>query len=567
MNKIINIGLVAHVDAGKTTVTENLLYFANAINKIGKVDDGTTVTDSNEIEKKRGITIKAATTSFVYEDVKINLIDTPGHADFIAEVERSLMVLDGVVLIISAKEGIQTQTLLLWRLIQKLKLPFIIFINKIDRAGADYNFVIEDIKKRFVSEIEFSQTIVDGEVLLNSAYSHKKPPLLIGSALHNVGIEPLLRAIISYFEERKVNSNELSGIIYKIVRDKNNAKLVYFRMFSGTLLARSKALIGGELLKVKQLKALNRVDLINADLIGANDVGVMCNVEGVKIGDVIGKDNNINPDYSNGVVFKSVIKAINKDDIKLFKALKILNEEDPLLNVSFLEDKIVVNLLGEVQMEVIKTTLKDSYDIEVVFSEVEIVYKETILEEGYLFNSMGDSKWNYKATLGIKIVPLFRGSGIEIDETLIIGRLPNSFIVAIKESIEFCLGNTFKYEIVDVKIVLDEAGYDSVSSTAGDFRSLVKVMLEEIIYSSKRLLLEPIYNFSVSIPKEIEGKVISDLNAMQSTINSVDLNGDFIDLIGTVPFVNIRDYGKKLLSFSEGKGLVVLTFNHYDSKK
>ena len=342
MKKIINIGIVAHVDAGKTTITENLLYYSGAIKSVGRVDLGNTQTDSMELERKRGITIKSSTISFNWNNVKVNIVDTPGHVDFISEVERSLSVLDGAILVISGVEGIQSQTRILFETLKELNIPTIIFVNKLDRIGANFNKVFEDIKKNMSNKVVRLQEVYDvgskavyikklfdtcminddaidvlsdlDEAFLERYIGGIEPdkeeiqeklslyasegslyPVFCGAAAIGLGVEDLLDGICSYFPFAGDDcESDLSGVVFKIERTSKNEKKVYVRLFGGKISVRDKIQVPNKEIaeKVKKINRLENGGVVEAQRIEAGDIGILYGLTSFQVGDVIGISND-----------------------------------------------------------------------------------------------------------------------------------------------------------------------------------------------------------------------------------------------------------------------------------
>ena len=342
MKKIINIGIVAHVDAGKTTITENLLYYSGAIKSVGRVDLGNTQTDSMELERKRGITIKSSTISFNWNNVKVNIIDTPGHVDFISEVERSLNSLDGAILVISGVEGIQSQTRILFDTLKELNIPTIIFVNKLDRIGANFNKVFEEIKKNMSNKVVRLQEVYDvgskavyikklfdtciinddainvlsdlDEAFLERYIGGIEPdkeeiqeklslyaregslyPVFCGAAAIGLGIEDLLDGICSYFPFASNDcESDLSGVVFKIERTSKNEKKVYVRLFGGKISVRDKIQVPNKEIaeKVKKINRLENGGVVEAQRIEAGDIGILYGLTSFQVGDIIGISND-----------------------------------------------------------------------------------------------------------------------------------------------------------------------------------------------------------------------------------------------------------------------------------
>ncbi|EEM59365.1 GTP-binding elongation factor protein, TetM/TetO [Bacillus thuringiensis serovar monterrey BGSC 4AJ1] len=427
--KTINIGIVAHVDAGKTSLTERILYETNVIKEVGRVDSGSTQTDSMELERQRGITIKASVVSFFIDDVKVNVIDTPGHADFIAEVERSFRVLDGAILVISAVEGVQAQTKILMQTLQKLNIPTILFVNKIDRTGANTEKVVKQIKTILSNEafpfysvqnegtkeariIEYKsyddcierlapynesllESYVNNEIVTDTLLREELEkqiqqanlyPIFFGSALTGIGVTELLEDIPALLPANNLSQDEeLSGIVFKIEREPSGEKIAYVRVFSGTLhvrkyvhIQRDQSLSHKE--KIKKMCIFHNGNAVQTSTVPSGDFCKVRGLNNIKIGDIIGERT----DYIKDIHFaepqmEAAINAVPKERIHdLYAALMELCEEDPLIKVwkDDIHNELYIRLFGEVQKEVIETTLYEKYNLQVTFSSTRVVCME-----------------------------------------------------------------------------------------------------------------------------------------------------------------------------------------------
>lgn len=615
--KKINIGIVAHVDAGKTTITENLLYLSGAIKKPGRVDTGDTQTDSMELEKKRGITIKTSAISYDWKNEKINILDTPGHADFVSEVERSLSILDGAVLVVSAVEGIQSQTRILFDTLMNLKIPTIIFVNKIDRAGADCRKLIKKMKKTLsdniialqevfnegnkdavLGELYAENILVDIEECLSEFDDHvlesyingetldkkilenkikfcaKKAelyPVLFGSAINGTGVENLLDAIIKYFPFTEGGDDEdLSAVVFKIDNSDINDKKVYLRLFNGKLNLRDvistydKRVIE----KVKRISTLKNCKQIDDTCISSGDIGVIHGIKGLKIGDIIGVAcNKIKYTKIEQPTIKTKIYPSDTSDSgKLFEVLKLMTEEDPLLEleVGDFKNDIFVNLFGEIQMEILQSMIEEKYGIRVCFSDTLTIYKETPqrpAEAAALFNQYLNP---FRAEVGIMIEPLGEGEGLKYISQVSTGSLPKTFQNAIEESVyNTCKQGLLGWEVTDLKVTLVHGIFDSVTSTPADFRNLTPMVLMEALNKAGTFLMEPLYEFSLKIPISSSGRVMSDLQKMRADVNNISAEEEDIYIEGLIPVNTSKKYTIELNSYTEGKGIFLTKFHGY----
>lgn len=545
--KTINIGIVAHVDAGKTTTTENLLYYSGAIKSVGKVDLGSTQTDSMELERQRGITIKSSAISFTWNSVKVNIIDTPGHADFVSEVERSLSVLDGAILVISAVEGIQSQTRILFNTLKTLKIPTIIFINKIDRVGANCNKVFEDIKKAMSNKI----------VRLQKAHG-----------------EGSREVYLNNLDEINTTNDEiinvLSGVVFKIERTNTNEKKVYVRLFEGKISVRDRIEVPNKdiIEKVKKINGLENGKLIEIASMESGDIGILYGLTSFKVGDVIGIANDRTKNISIAKpTLKTNISAVNKDENReLFKALTFLTEEDPLLELGMDdEDKeIYINLFGEVQMEILSSILDDFYGIKVEFSNIQTIYKETPKGVGTAMMLMQEGSNPFWATVGLKIEPGIRGEGLKYISNVSIGSLPKSFQNAIEEAVvKTSKQGLFGWEVTDIKVTLTCGEFFSPASTPADFRNVTPMVFMEALYQAKTDLLEPLHEFELRIPQNVLSKAIWDLQTMRATFDNPIIVEDEFLIKGLIPVENSKEYKLKIASYTEGKGMFLTKFFGY----
>jgi ribosomal protection tetracycline resistance protein len=472
---MLNLGILAHVDAGKTSLTERLLHAAGVIDEPGSVDAGNTQTDSLALERQRGITIRSAVVSFAIGDRTVNLIDTPGHPDFIAEVERVLGVLDGAVLVVSAVEGVQAQTRILMRTLQRLRIPTLLFVNKIDRAGAGEARVVRDIAARLTpavaamgsvsglgtrgadyhpypeSDSRFSSRLVEllaeHDDALLAAYVDDQPavpyrrlrvalarqtgralvhPVLFGSAITGVGVEALMVAIRELLPAASSDAGgPASGTVFKVERGAAGDKVAYVRMFTGTIRVRDRVTAGGE--KVTAIRVFDDGGAIPRAAVAAGQIGTLWGLAGVRIGDPVGVAHAAQDGHHFGdarepkrhlipppTLETVVVPSRAGDKGSLRVALTQLAEQDPLINVR--QDDLAqlsVSLYGEVQKEVIQATLASEYGIEVTFRETTTICIERPAGAGEAVETLYAESNPFLATIGLRIEPAPDGSGVE----------------------------------------------------------------------------------------------------------------------------------------------------------
>jgi ribosomal protection tetracycline resistance protein len=466
--KELNLGILAHVDAGKTTLTERLLYEAGAIDELGSVDAGTTQTDSLALEQQRGITIRSAVASFALQDVHVNLIDTPGHPDFIAEVERVLSVLDGAVLVISGVEGVQPQTRILMRALERLRIPTLMFVNKIDRPGAGDERVVHAIAERLTTAVvpmgtthaigtraadftlssaedtvcraRLAEVLAERDEGIMAAYVEDESelpdnllrdalaaqtkralvhPVFFGSAVTGAGVESLMIGIAELLPASKGDPDgPVSGTVFKIERGTNGEKIAYVRMFSGTIHTRERLRFGRGLEdKVTAITVFERGPAVQRPAVSAGAVAKLWGLSKIQVGDRIGETGTDASDHHfTPPTLESVVVAGKPDDrARLRVALEQLAEQDPLIDVrqDDTRNELSVSLYGEVQKEVIQATLANEFGLEVTFRETTPIYIERPIGAGEAIEFLHAESNPFLATIGLRIDPAPNGSGID----------------------------------------------------------------------------------------------------------------------------------------------------------
>jgi ribosomal protection tetracycline resistance protein len=515
LRKRLNLGILAHVDAGKTTLTERLLYAAGVIDEIGSVDDGTTQTDSLALERQRGITIKSGVASFVLGDVAVNLIDTPGHPDFIAEVERALSVLDGAVLVISAVEGVQPRTRILMRALQRLRVPALIFVNKIDRRGAGYERLLRDISQRLTPAIvamgaagglgtraagftpwdgadaaftaQLVQVLAEHDDSILAAYIDGAAgvsyrllraelavqtskmlvhPVFFGSALTGAGVDCLMNAIAGLLPAAgRETGGPVSGRVFKIDRGPAGEKIAYARMFSGTVRTRDRVRfgLGGER-KVTAIDVFARGPAVRRESVSAGQIGKLWGLAEVQVGDAIGTPR---PDagqhqFALPTLETVVIPRDRDQGGALRAALAQLAEQDPLINVrqDDIRQEISVSLYGEVQKEVIAATLAGDFGLDVSFRETTTICIERPAGPGAAVERLHEPANPFLATIGLRVEPAPPGSGVQVRREAELGSMPLAFFRAVEDTVRVTLRQgLYGWEVTDCTIAMTHSGY------------------------------------------------------------------------------------------------------------
>ncbi|WP_405819211.1 TetM/TetW/TetO/TetS family tetracycline resistance ribosomal protection protein [Streptomyces sp. NBC_00838] len=515
----LNLGILAHVDAGKTSLTERLLHAAGVIDEIGRVDDGNTQTDSLALERQRGITIKSAVVSFAVDDVTVNLIDTPGHPDFIAEVERVLSVLDGAVLVVSAVEGVQAQTRVLMRTLRRLRIPTLVFVNKIDRVGARHDGLLRDLAEKLTpatvpmgsvrrlgtrgagftpygpADPAFSATgplaerLAEHDDALLAAYVDEPArlsydrlrrelaaqtgralahPVFFGSAMSGAGVDTLIAGIRELLPSTAGDEEgPVSGTVFKVERGAAGEKIAYVRMFSGALRVRDRLSTGdGTEGKVTAITVFDDGSSVPRPSVGAGRIGKLWGLGGIRIGDVIGDPAAAGAasrhHFSPPTLATVVVPREGSDKGALHAALTQLAEQDPLINLrqDEVRQEISVSLYGEVQKEVIQATLADEYGVDVTFRETTTICVERLAGTGDAAEVMGKEPNPFLATVGLRVEPAPPGSGVGFRLEVELGSMPYAFMKAIEDTVRATLREgLYGWAVPDCAVVLTRTGY------------------------------------------------------------------------------------------------------------
>ena len=618
----LTIGILAHVDAGKTSLTEALLYTAGATKDRGSVDKGSAITDALTMEKNRGISIKTATVDFVWNEAQINIVDTPGHIDFSAEVDRALSVLDLVILVVSAVEGVQAHTLNLWESIRERQLPVLIFMNKIDRLGADLEQVFQDFEKdlgarlfalnygdnsvpdqpivvdfeamqKYISEpiLEksfenlaeldeaFLEDYLEGNVsdfkaILKKGKAQIKTQnlvgLLFGSAKMDLGIEALLNTISTLYQFPKSTENVSSAKVFKVEYDAKLGRLAHVRLYSGYL--KNKNTIWsqnlGKELKINQIfqRKLGKLEPVGE--LNASEIGILTTSDLVLAGDVLGElkfADNFNT-ISQAVLSVQAVAEEEKDYQKLGEALELLNIEDPQLDFQWYKEnrEFHLKILGPIQTEVLKDSLQNRFNINANFLPPKVIYKETPAKsaEGYVRYWMPKPCW---AIMTFLIEPAPLNSGVNFTSKVRTSDISVKYQNEVKRAIPWSLRQGIKgWEVTDINITLIEGSEHIVHSNPGDFLLATPMGVMRGLDLADTELLEPMYAFQIKANTELLGAISSDMSQMNAQINAPTFEGDFFSLTGRVPVAKAMDYGIKFSATTSGKGRLKLTLDGYE---
>ncbi|WP_026478440.1 elongation factor G [Alkaliphilus transvaalensis] len=597
------IGILAHVDAGKTTFAEELLYITKSIRQKGRVDHKDAFLDSHHIEKERGITVFSDEASFTYNGSQYYLVDTPGHVDFSPEMERAIQIMDYAIIIISAVEGIQGHTETVWQLLQKHKVPTFFFINKIDRVGADVVQVLEDIRVNLTADVidinnsfrdsmlteELIESIAERDEFLLETYmnvGYEKTlwvnkmremitkrivfPCCNGSALQGKGIIEFLEKLDKLTETSYKNSSQFAGRVYKIRYDENEVRITYIKALQGTTKLREFISYldddGKETSeRITQIRRYNGNKYQLVDHVSAGELFAVVGISKAKVGTGIGGlrekiDYDLIPTLRTKVIFDSTLNI--KDVLKVFR---ILEAEDPSLNVTWEEglQEIHLHVMGVIQLEVLEKLVMDRFKVKISFGEPKIIYKETIENtvEGYgHFEPLG-----HYAEVHLKLEPGERNSGISFVNKCHADDLTIGHQNLIKHHIfeRSHRGILIGGSLTDIKITLLTGRAHNKHTSGGDFREATYRGLRQGLEKANNLILEPYYYFTIKVDIDHIGRVLSDLQSFYGTFDPPNISGNKAVVTGKAPVKTIMSYSMELAAFTQGKGSINLIYAGY----
>jgi len=663
-----NIGIVAHIDAGKTTTTERILFYTGVVHKMGEVHEGSAVTDWMDQERERGITITSAAISCNWTNQhgpyagiqnQINIIDTPGHVDFTAEVERSLRVLDGAIGVFCAVAGVQPQSETVWRQMTKYNVPRIAFVNKMDRTGADYFAAIETMRERLganahpifipigaeedfkglidlasmraiiynpadesgmavdVADIpadyadqateyreKLIEALADCEEGLADKYLEGQDltaddiraairaatisldfcGVIPGSAFKNKGVQSVLESIVNYLPspldvppliaedskgrpvEIKPDDNaKLTGLAFKLMHDGYVGKLVFFRVYSGSI---SKGSVlhnsrTGKIERISRLLVMKADAREDIDTAYSGDICALVGARDVVTGDTLcakGYDVRIEPPtFPEPVISMSIEPKTTADQEKMALGLQSLAEEDPTFVVSSDEEtgQTLIAGMGELHLEIIRDRLFREFKVGAEAGRPQIAYRETITA-----NAEGDGKFvrqsGGKGQYGhvrIKVEPLERGAGVEVVDKTVAGVIPKEFIRPAIDGIKeaTCNGTVAGYPVVDIKITLFDGSFHEVDSSEIAFKMAGIFAFREAMLAASPILLEPLMHVEVATPEDYQGDIMGDLNRRRGQIQKINAKPSFISISALVPLVEMFGYSTIMRSLSKGR--------------
>ena len=589
--KNIVAGILAHDDSGKTTLSEAMLYQAGQIRKLGRVDHQDTYLDTDSQEKDRGITIFSKQAELAYADMHIALLDTPGHVDFGTEMERTLQVLDYVVLVINGMDGVQSHTETLWKLLERYGIPVFIFVNKMDMTGYDRDYLMDNIRHRlsdgcvdFLCEDSGEQIAMCDEAMLehfletgandeqdvvNAIAGRKLFPCYFGSALKNEGVSELLDGMNRYVVE-PVRGEEFGARVFKIGRDDKGERLTYMKVTGGVLklkdvltLRNSQGEESHE--KVNQIRVYSGAKY---DMVTQVPAGCVCAVPGLVntygrqgIGACLdGELPSLEPVLSYKVMYPTDVDAVT-----MVSKLRLLEEEDPQLQVQWNETagEIYIKVMGQVQLEVVAQMVRDRFGIAITYGQGRISYKETIAAP-----VMGVGHFEplrHYAEVHLLLEPMENGSGMCFDSICsedVLDKNWQRLILTHLQEREF-RGVLTGSPIKDMKISITAGRAHQKHTEGGDFRQATYRAVRQGLMMAESVLLEPVYAFKIEVPQEYAGRVLADIVKMSGTMDGQEISGETTVITGHAPVYTMREYYSELTAFSRGTGRLQVDIDGY----
>lgn len=581
------IGILAHVDAGKTTLSEALLYNAGITKALGRVDKGNAYLDTDELEKQRGITIFSKQAEFIWKDLEVTLVDTPGHVDFSAEMERTLQILDYAILVISASNGVQSHTRTLWELLKMYKVPTIIFVNKMDMPDTDKTLLLSELKSKLddscidftdIQEVMSNEEVamtneslmeeflscgkIDIEDIKRGISDREIFPCHFGSALKNDKIIDLLDGLNTYIDEKKY-PDKFGAKVYKINRDSQGNRLTYIKVTGGVL--RVKDIIDDSEEKINQIRIYSGDKYRTANEIYSGEVCAVTGLTKTYSGENLGIENDNNDVILEPVLMYRVVLPQEIDAAMMLPKLKQLEEEDPTLAIKWNEDlkEIQVCLMGEVQIEILKKLVLDRFKVAIEFDQGNVVYKETISNT---VEGVGHFEpLRHYAEVHLRLEPGEIGSGLtfetECSEEILAKNWQRLILTHLQEREH--KGVLTGSGITDMKITLVSGRAHLKHTEGGDFRQATYRAVRQGLKMAQSVLLEPYYDFRLEIPTEMLGRAMTDIERIYGKINPPENYGEYSVITGYAPVVTMRKYREDIAAYTKGQGKITCTLKGY----
>ena len=611
MKKLV-IGILAHVDAGKTTLSEELLYLCGEIRKIGRVDHGDAFLDTYELEKERGITIFSKQALLKTENMEVTLLDTPGHVDFSAEMERTLQVLDYAILVINGMDGVQSHTMTLWRLLERYQIPTFLFVNKMDQQGTDHDALLNDLKQHLHENcVDFGRTqdtdygmyeltpeqleniavceediletyletgIVEDRDIARLIIQRKIFPCYFGSALKEKGVKDFWNGVQKYTAEPK-RPTEFGAKVFKIARDEQGNRLTYMKITGGSLKVKTllssnsngQSLPGRKAEEAAWEEKADQIRLYSGakyELTSEAEAGTVCAVTGLTRtypGEGLGIEQESELPILEPVLNYQIILPDDCDPHQMLQKLRQLEEEEPQLHILWDSQfsEIHAQLMGEVQIEILKKLIWDRFHVAVEFGAGSIVYKETIAEP---VEGVGHFEpLRHYAEVHLLIEPGEPGSGCQFFTACsedVLARNWQRLILTHLEEKEH-IGVLTGSPLTDVQITILTGRAHAKHTEGGDFRQATYRAVRQGLRKARNILLEPYYEFRLEVPAEMIGRAMADVQKMQGTFDAPEVEGETAILKGTAAVAQMRDYQKEVVSYTHGTGKLFCSLKGY----
>ena len=611
MKKLV-IGILAHVDAGKTTLSEELLYLCGEIRKIGRVDHGDAFLDTYELEKERGITIFSKQALLKTENMEVTLLDTPGHVDFSAEMERTLQVLDYAILVINGMDGVQSHTMTLWRLLERYQIPTFLFVNKMDQQGTDHDALLNDLKQHLHENcVDFGRTqdtdygmyeltpeqleniavceedlletyletgIVEDRDIARLIVQRKIFPCYFGSALKEKGVKDFWNGVQKYTAEPK-RPTEFGAKVFKIARDEQGNRLTYMKITGGSLKVKTllssnsngQSLPGRKAEEAAWEEKADQIRLYSGakyELTSEAEAGTVCAVTGLTRtypGEGLGIEQESELPILEPVLNYQIILPDDCDPHQMLQKLRQLEEEEPQLHILWDSQfsEIHAQLMGEVQIEILKKLIWDRFHVDVEFGAGSIVYKETVAEP---VEGVGHFEpLRHYAEVHLLIEPGEPGSGCQFFTACsedVLARNWQRLILTHLEEKEH-IGVLTGSPLTDVQITILTGRAHAKHTEGGDFRQATYRAVRQGLRKARNILLEPYYEFRLEVPAEMIGRAMADVQKMQGTFDAPEVEGETAILKGTAAVAQMRDYQKEVVSYTHGTGKLFCSLKGY----
>lgn len=611
MKKLV-IGILAHVDAGKTTLSEELLYLCGEIRKIGRVDHGDAFLDTYELEKERGITIFSKQALLKTENMEVTLLDTPGHVDFSAEMERTLQVLDYAILVINGMDGVQSHTMTLWRLLERYQIPTFLFVNKMDQQGTDHDALLNDLKQHLHENcVDFGRTqdtdygmyeltpeqleniavceediletyletgIVEDRDIARLIVQRKIFPCYFGSALKEKGVKDFWNGVQKYTAEPK-RPTEFGAKVFKIARDEQGNRLTYMKITGGSLKVKTllssnsngQSLPGRKAEEAAWEEKADQIRLYSGakyELTSEAEAGTVCAVTGLTRtypGEGLGIEQESELPILEPVLNYQIILPDDCDPHQMLQKMRQLEEEEPQLHILWDSQfsEIHAQLMGEVQIEILKKLIWDRFHVDVEFGAGSIVYKETVAEP---VEGVGHFEpLRHYAEVHLLIEPGEPGSGCQFFTACsedVLARNWQRLILTHLEEKEH-IGVLTGSPLTDVQITILTGRAHAKHTEGGDFRQATYRAVRQGLRKARNILLEPYYEFRLEVPAEMIGRAMADVQKMQGTFDAPEVEGETAILKGTAAVAQMRDYQKEVVSYTHGTGKLFCSLKGY----